>query len=218
MLNFIICDDQEKIRKSVKNVICKLMMPVDAEYKTFEFSSYEKEFINIINQEIGTRIYILDIEMGYKSGIDMAQRIREKDWQSLIIILTAHYELAFEAFKKRLLLLDFISKFDNYEKKLYDSLFLARQIIDSKDHLQFCFNRTAYRIPLSDIIYIAKDETERRTKIKTFYEEYYTLMSLNEISKNLNFSFLRTHRACFVNLNKIKELDYKNKIIIFKKW
>ena len=216
MLNFIVCDDNEMIRVRIIKIISKLMMPMDIEYKTHEFGSYNKEFNQLTNKEIGKKIYILDVEMGDRSGLDVARMIREKDWQSLIIILTAHYELAHDAFKERLMLLDYISKFDDYERKLLEALKLGMKIIYSTSTLNFMFNRVIYKIPFSDILYIAKDESNRKIIIKTFYDEYTSTMTLNEIIRKLDSSFCRTHRACIVNYSNVKAFDYKNNIIIFK--
>jgi two-component system response regulator AgrA len=216
MTNFIICDDEELIRKKISKVISRLMMPLDIEYKTFEFSSYTKEFFHLLNKKVGNKIYILDVEVSNKSGLDVARKIRENDWQSIIIILTAHYELAYDAFKERLMLLDFISKFDNYEKNVYDTLKVALKIYDSKPALCIDFNRVSYRIEYDDILYIVKDEKERKIKIKTYYTEYIITMNLNEVIEKLDSRFCRTHRACIVNKNNIKGIDSKSSKIIFK--
>ena len=109
MLHFIVCDDNVVIREKINKIITKLMLPTDVEYKTIFFSQYDKQFFQTINKKVGKKIYILDIEVGTYSGIDIARKIRERDWESIIIILTAHYELAYDSFKKRLMLLDFIS-------------------------------------------------------------------------------------------------------------
>lgn len=216
MLNFVICDDEPEIRKTILKIISKLMMPVDIEYKTHEFEAYNHEFEKFVNKKIGRRIYILDVEVNKKSGLDMIRNIRDKDWESVIIVLTVHYELAFDALKGRLLLLDYISKLDNYEKKLHESLALGVKIFSSNDTLNFVFNRTAYKILYDDILYIKKDEATRKIVIKTFYGDYISAMTLNEVEKKLNFDFCRTHRACIVNHQNVKSFDYKNKIVVFK--
>jgi DNA-binding LytR/AlgR family response regulator len=41
-------------------------------------------------------------------------------------------------------------------------------------------------------------------------------MALNEIMEKLNPKFCRTHRACIVNKENIKSIDYKTNIITFK--
>lgn len=216
MLNFILCDDEEVIIKKIVKVISKLMMPIETEYKTYEFDNYNKSFEHVSNSNLGNKIYILDIEVNGKSGLDTARKIRDKDWNSVIIILTAHYEMAYEAFKGRLMLLDFISKFDSYEKNILEVLKIALKAAGTKPKLCFEFNYVSYKIDFDDILYIMKDEAERKINIKTYYAQYSTAMTLSEISERLDSRFCRTHRACIVNRDTVKGIDSKNNKIIFK--
>jgi two-component system, LytTR family, response regulator AgrA len=215
MLNFIICDDEEYIRKNVLKIISKLMMPLEAEYKTYEFINYNKDFDSLIRKKIGKKIYILDIEVNNKSGLDVARKIRERDWESIIIILTAHYELAHEAFKSRLMLLSFVSKFDNYEQNICEDLKLAINISNLKSTITFYSNKNLYKIDPADVLYIIKSDLERKIIIKTFYSEFKVTKTLNEIIKDLDGKFIKTHRACIVNTRNIKSIDYRNNIITF---
>lgn len=216
MLNFIICDDNKIIRENVNKVITKLMLPTDIEYKVIEFEKYDKDFAQLIDRKTEKKIYILDVEINCHSGLDVARKIREKDWESIIIILTAHYELAYEAFKNRLLLLDFLSKFDNYEHNLYEALKTALKISHNKKQLSFESKRTSYRIDFDEILYIYKDTENRKTVIKTFSKDYSVALNLNEIETMLPETFIKTHRACVVNSNNIKTVDFKENIIVFK--
>jgi len=200
----------------VSKVITKLMLPTDIEYETLVFSQYDKNFVRLIESKTGQRIYILDVEVNSHSGIDIARKIREKDWTSIIVVLTAHYELAYEAFKNRLMLLDFISKFDNYEKNLYDVLQLSLKILNKEEQLSFKIGQIAYKLDFNDILYITKEEGKRNTTIQTFYQKYSVSSTLTEIGEKLNNDFLKTHRACIVNKKNIKTIDFKEKIIIFK--
>lgn len=215
MLHFVVCDDNAIIRENVNKVITKLMLPTDVEYKTLMFSQYDKNFSQFIDKKVGKKIYILDVEINAYSGLDIARKIREKDWESIIIILTAHYELAYDAFKNRLLLLDFISKFDNYEQNLYDTLKLALKASDVKKQLSIESNRTVYKIDVDDILYIMKDTARRNSIIKTFSKEYSVALTLSDISTMLPENFIQTHRACIINRDNVKNIDFKENNITF---
>ena len=215
MLQFIIFDDNKVIREKVSKVITKLMLPTDIEYQTKEFSQYDKSFSQFIEKKGEKKIYILDIEVNSFSGLDVARKIREKDWESIIIILTAHYELAYDAFKNRLMLLDFISKFDNYEQNLYDVLKLALKASHVKKRFSFKFNRMAYKVDYDDILYIVKDTGKRNTVLKTYSKEYLLSLSLSEIMTMLPDNFIQTHRACIINKDNVKIIDFKENVITF---
>lgn len=215
MINFIICDDEKPITDSVKKIVTNVMFKNNIEYKIHVFHEYNNDFYKIVKSELENKIYILDIEVGKKSGIDIAKLIRKNDWDSTILILTSHYELEFLAYKSKILLFDFISKFDLYDKKMNDTINFCVNNKLNDNKLVIKTNRKIEQINFSSILYITYDNYIRKTKIITKNEEYETNEPLKEISKRLKGNFVSTHRACIVNLNNIKTIDTKNKIITF---
>ena len=122
MVNFIICEDNKYVREMHENIISKIAMPQDFNYTVYSFDKYNIKLKNLIRTQSDIKIYILDLELPNKSGIDIAREIRKIDWNSIIIILTSHDELELKLLKEKLLIFDFISKFDNYENRLIDSI------------------------------------------------------------------------------------------------
>ncbi len=216
MINFIICDDEIAILDIVKSIITKTMFPTSLEYKIHSFNKYDKEFYKTMNSSLPNKIYILDIEVHNKSGLEIAKEIREKDWNSIILMLTAHYELETLAFKSKILLFDFISKFDLYDKKIYESLLTCINKVLEHERLIIKINRVIHRIEYNDILYITYNTYKRKTIIKAKNEEYEVNESLNAIKKRLKREFIVTHRACIVNKNNIKKINTKDKKIVFK--
>lgn len=215
MINFIICDDEKPITDSVKKIVTNVMFKNNIDYKIHVFHEYNNDFYEILKSELENKIYILDIEVGKKSGMDIAKLIRKNDWNSIILILTSHYELEFLAYKSKILLFDFISKFDLYDQKIYDTINFCVNNKLNDNKLVIKTNRKIEQINFSSILYITYDNYIRKTKIITKNEEYETNESLKEISKRLKGNFVSTHRACIVNLNNIKTIDTKNKVITF---
>ena len=151
-----------------------------------------------------------------KSGLDIAREIRKVDWDSIIIILTFHDELELKLYKEKLLILDFISKFDNYDQKLKDAINMVLKRRDNRKSLNFKSNKELHHVKLDNIFYICKDSYSEKVIIKTADNEYLVRDSLANIVSNLNNTFIQTHRACFVNKDKIKSVDFKNNIIYFE--
>jgi len=216
VINFIICDDNEIMNKNIEKIITKIMMPLNDDYKIHNFSDYNNSLKSLIRKKIGNKIYILDVEIPSKSGLDIAREIRMDDWNSIIIFLTAHYELKQAAFKNRLMLLDFISKYDDCEKELTENIKLALKILGTKQVLTFMSNYITYRINLSDIIYIIRDSVDRKTIIRTPYTKYMVNKNICDIKKQLDDHFYQTHRSAIVNKDYIDKIDYKKDIITFK--
>lgn len=149
------------------------------------------------------------------SGIDIARKIRKNDWNSIIIMVTSHAELGYDALKAQIMLLDFISKFDNCEKNVEKILKKAVAKVDDKKVILFQTSGITHRIYLDDILYVTKDTVDRKCIIKTTYNEFAVGKTMNEMIQELGPNFYLSHRSCLVNLGKIKTVNWKDNIIHF---
>lgn len=118
MINFIVCEDNKIILQKNIDIINKTMFKNNMDYRIYQFTNNSKELQNLIKDPIGKKIYILDIELDTDSGIDIARRIRDIDKESVIIISTTYIEYLPFALKNKLMLFDFVSKFEDYEDNL----------------------------------------------------------------------------------------------------
>lgn len=216
MISFAVCDDEKEFRKKVVKTIDKIFMKNSLDYAITEFDSYNKKFENFINQPLTSKIYILDIEMNNSvSGIDIARKIRKNDWNSIIIMVTSHADLGYEALKAQIMLLAFISKYDECEKNLTSVLKKAITKVDNKKVLMFEANGISHRLYLDDILYITKDTVDRKCVIRTTYNEFAVNRTMNQMIEELDSRFYLAHRSCLVNTEKIKKIDWKQNIIYF---
>lgn len=215
MINFIICEDNKHVREIYENLIAKISMPYDFNYEVYSFDKYNVKLKNLISSPCGIKIYILDLELPNISGIEIAREIRKIDWDSLIIISTSHDELELQMLKQKLLIFDFISKFDDYEKRLTDSINLILDKINNKKTISFKSNKELHHIKVDDILYVCKDNLTDKTKLVTSTDEFLLRESLVSVVNKLGEKFYQTHRACYVNIEKITSVDFKNSIIYF---
>lgn len=215
MINVIICDDNEKDRINIEKVVKRFMEKSKMDYKVYLFDDYNKRFFSIVDSNIPFKIYLLDIETPSRSGIDVAREIRRKDVDSVIIFLTAHEELGNIILKNDLMFLSFINKFDNFEKRLDNSLEKSLDLLNKKNTIRFTDRNILYTINVNDILYITKDSFERKTIIKTDYSEFKVNKSLLEIINMLDDRFIQTHRACYINSDRKITIDKNKKVISF---
>ncbi len=215
MINFILCDDNKYVTDLNETIIKKVAMPYDFSYNINSFDKYSVKLKNIINAPLDIKIYILDLELPNKTGIDIAREIRKVDWDSIIIILTSHDELELNVLKQKLLIFDFISKFDNYEKRLSDTIKMVIDKINIKKIISFKCNKELHHVSLDNILYVYKDSTIDKTTIVTERNKYPVNETLLSIVGKLDSRFKQTHRSCYVNINKIESVDFKNSIIYF---
>lgn len=215
MVNIIICDDNDKDRNNVLDIVNNYMIKNKIDYKTHIYNDYNKKFAEIIDSKLPFKIYLLDIETPSASGIDIARKIRQKDVDSVIIFLTVHEELGNIILKNDLMFLSFINKFDNLRQRLNNSLKKAMELIKYKRILKFVDRNIVYTINIGDILYLTKDSYERRTIIKTDYAEFKVNKTLNELVDMLDDRFLQTHRSCYINRDRCSSIDRSNRIILF---
>ena len=215
MINFILCDNEPAITESVKSIITRMMFKNNVGYKIHIFNSYNTSFNIIMNSALENKIYILDIEVGSKSGIEMAKKIREKDWISVILVLSSHQELESMAYKSKILLFDFISKFDLYDKKLENTLLMCVEKRINEDALVIKADRKLQKVNYNDILYVTYDSYSRKSIIVTENGEYHVSEPLKNICSRLKGDFEHTHKSCVVNLKNVKDIDFANKEVIF---
>ena len=215
MVNVIICDDNDKDRKNILEVVNNFMDKNKIEYNTHVYNDYDKKFHEMLESKIPFKIYLLDIETPSGSGIDIARKIRNKDVDSIIIFLTVHEELGNVILKNDLMFLSFINKFDNCKLRLNNSLKKALNLLKYKRIIKFADRNVTYTINIDDILYLTKESYERKTIIKTDYAEFKVNNTLNELVKMLDDRFIQTHRSCYINDDRKVSIDKTKKIIYF---
>ena len=213
MINFVICEDKYIVRKNNELLINEILFKTDFEYKIYSFSKYDESLCEIIKSKIGKKIYILDIELGEKSGIEIAREIRKYDWESIIIMATAHTELFPEVFKNKFMLFDFVSKFDNYRTNMTNTINKVLQIY--KDDIPFTFNirKTNYNVRYEELLYLQYDKSTRRTLVKSINQEYVVSKSMTSLSLELPDYFIKINNHCIINKKNLLSSNNKNELI-----
>lgn len=215
MINIILYDDDIKFLEMLRKTISSILFSFPINYKISCFNKYNKELETIISSELSNKIYILDLEVDSCSGLDLARNIRKKDWSSPIIVLTAHYELELLSYQSKILLLDFISKFDSYEVKLKKSIKIAIDKVLINEGIVIKNKDNIYRVNYKDILYIYFDSSIRKTVFVFCDKEIKTNKTLKAIYEDLGKDFIYSHKACIVNKRNIKSINLNERTIFF---
>ena len=217
MLKFIIYEDNITCLEKAATAVHKAMASYDFEYKIGKYSAYSEKLNQELYDDTTKKIYILDIEVPEVSGLEIASRVREFDWKSVIIFVTSHPECQNDIFYSRLLALDYMSKYSNYDKRLEASIIQAVKILDKSRVLSYKYNYVSYRIDYDDILYIEKIPHNKKSIIYTENgNEIERVGSMLEILSLLDKSFCLSHKSCIVNLDKVQSVDLKENVIILK--
>ena len=215
MINYIIYEDEEEYRKKYISIILKLRGKEQEGYRIIELEKYNEETKRQLDNILGKKIYIFDIEVPGKSGLDLAKEIREEgDWESQIIVVTTHEHLRTTSFTSRLLMLDFVSKYYDCENRLKESLIVAFDILTKYKALTFMTEGEIYQIPYRDILYIEKSIKEIATMMGCNQKEVkqrveYVIKVLN---KQLKDRYKDPEDSKVLTKKKLKKVKKNSKI------
>lgn len=218
MINFVIYEDEKKYREKYISIILKIIGNMKVAYRIVELDKYNKNTISKINSLIGKKIYILDIEVPGKSGLDFAREIRNNgDWKSPMIIITTYEQYKNVAFTSKILMLDFISKFYECENNLRETLKLSIDILSSHKSLNFQYNGELYQIPYEEILFIEKNVDDLYSTIVTKNEKIKIKKMIGTIEEELSSEsiFIRTHRSCIINIENLTSVELRECIMHF---
>lgn len=218
MFNFIIYEDEPRFRDKYFSVVEKFIGNSNLAYEVIEIPRYTKEIEAKIKNLSGNNIFILDIEVPGKSGLDLAREIRHNgDWKSQIIIVTSHEDLKNFDYQSSMLMLAFITKFYNLEKELQKAISIAHKILTTNDAIKFQKGSKVFSVPIDDILFLEKKQEEVFTKIITKDKEYITDKTLVQWEKEIKDPrFVRTHRNYIVNTYNIRKFDFEKEEIGFE--
>jgi two-component system response regulator AgrA len=207
-MRFVLCDDNEifltKLASLIENIFIKLN--IDA-----EISKLIKSPIELFGylEENSIDVLFLDIKLGSTlTGIDVANKIREKNKKIYIVFLTGHFEYSMLAYKVKTF--DYLIKPISYLKleetisRLYEDFFHNEVKLAS-----ICNGK--YLLKEQDILFIEKNKM--KAIIHTDYSKVELYSTLKNIQNSLSSNFIRCHKSYVINSEKISSIDSKNNIL-----
>ncbi len=205
MMNIAIVDDRKEDREELSSVLKAYAAASGEELSIQQFDSAEALLERY--QPFQYTMIFLDIYMDGMTGMQAAERIREKDGDTLLIFLTTSVEHRADALHNH--------AFDYIEKPIDQASIyrimddILRRTTALEESLNFSMNRTDFAICYRDIMAVSasshsvfvydKDGTEYRTRL-----------SFTSISEDLlkDRRFLPIIRGVIVNMDYIQ--DFRN--------
>lgn len=217
MIEIIIVEDDESAQKKIKEVVKKVFFKTNLDFNIRLFKKHCKELQNIINDNSIQKLFLLDIELNSSlSGINIANKIREDDWESEIIFLTNHDNMFEQVYRSIYKVFDFIEKYHNFENRLTKDL--NKIVGKSYDNKMFRFSNKKVIIQLyyKDITYITRDTSERKIIINTTNNKFLLPISIKECLEKLDSRFCLVHRACILNKDRVSKYNWHDKFFVLE--
>lgn len=211
-MKVVIIEDIIETQKNISKNIDQVLIENNLDIKVLCFNKYSRDLKRVIyDNEI--KIYILDVNLGInsnKSGYDIAREIRElaHDWYSIIIICSA-YNQKEDFISARLSILTYLSKQDNFNNNLRETINLAIKIINEQNGISI---NNKHQLYYKEILYALKEKYSKYCVIKTLNDEVRVRKNIYELEKELHLKKYKRHLlANEKNIVKVNEDE-----IIFK--
>ncbi len=203
MINIGVCDDDKNFLDFIESRIIEILQDEKENIRIHKFKN-GRDFLKAYKKEDKPfDLIFLDIYMPQIDGLEVAEIIRKKDEESLLIFLTSMEEEVYKAFKYNTF--RFIRK-SHMDEELEEALISAMEELAVEKHI---FKTSQGQVVLStnEILYF--EFMERVVHIVTFDNKYRTNIRRFKDIENIFLpkGFVGIHRSCIVNQNYIKAIE-----------
>ena len=204
MIQIAICDDEENMVNSHKIIVGECLRQQGCIGEITTYTSSENLLCDISEDSFHYDLFLLDIEMPGKTGMEIAKEIKPFLPNAKVIFITSHIEFAIDAFE--LFIFRYVPKND-IEKRLSAAVTDAIKLISIEEGKTYTIqtNSRLERIPYKDIIYMVKDGknveliTESgSTKVRKTLSQVYEELAAEE--------FIFIDRGCIVNMIHVMQV------------
>lgn len=202
MITLGICDDEPKMRKTLKATLETKLQLLGEQYQILEYDSGETLLAGCRTD--GLDILFLDIEMNGVNGMETARALRRMEADTILIFVTAYPDYVFQGYEVHAF--HYILK-PYKEQKILEVLEQALSQIKNMEEQFYTVEQKSgiLRVPLKSIIAFCSDR--RKISILTEDEKLEFYGKLNDVEAGLPDYFIRIHNRYLANLNYITALD-----------
>lgn len=201
-IKIAILDDDKKDLKTVRDYFDSTSNDLIT-YECHEYEKVNETFYNSYD------LYVIDIELDGTNGFDVAEDLKRKCPNAVLIIHSKRNDLVFESFKFGVF---FFVRKDHFE---IDMKFCQKRL---KEHFinikkSYFSKQNTLNIPLKDIMYIEKIDHNIEIHLRNgkIIREKNTI---KQISNEISYSnIIQCHQSFLVNLSYVNKIDENDFII-----
>lgn len=198
-----VCDDDEKERKILAAYLLKAVKKYNLSYRVVTFKSGE-ELLDFIEKGKSCPINFLDIFMHGVNGVELAEKILQKNQNAAVVFTTTSPDFMAEGFQ--LGVVHYLVKpimYHHIETALNRCL---RYVGKAERYIELSVDREIRKILFSRIVYV--EFQNRYCLIHTEDGVLKSYLRLSDLEKKLTDPrFLRCHRSFLVNLDYVSSMS-----------
>lgn len=202
MLQIVICDDEQKLRNALQNVVTKELQLRGIDYKITGFDCGESLITKL--GETDFDIIFLDIEMKKLNGVETAKQIRLHNQRAVIIFVTSYPDYVFQGYEVKAL--NYVLK-PYKEDKIIELLYAALKDLNTSIEQYYSIEQKSgvIKLPLSSVYYFYSDKRSVIAVSESSEISFYG--KLNEVELELPDFFVRIHNRFLVNINHVTAVN-----------
>ena len=208
MIRIAVCDDELCFVEQIKSILSKEAKKLPWPMKP-DFYTSSGQLLYDVEEGACFDLLFLDIEMPETDGMDLAEALKRRLPQALVIFVTSHTKYAVKAFELSVFRYIPKSQMDIYlPLALRDACALLQQHTTSSYVIES--TRKVRKIRMDDILYIYKDR--KYSMLVAADKEIPVRKSLGQMFRELTGSghdacFLMVERGYIVNLFHVEKLE-----------
>jgi two-component system response regulator AgrA len=222
-MNIIVCEDSEKQRIDIVKHIDNIIRENYLNMKVYLSTENPYDVIKSIKDTPELSVYILDVDLKCNiNGIELADKIRDKDPYSFIIFITSHSEMTHLTFKYKVEAFDYIIKNSREElhRGISDALLKINMRLGNSSLSDSFFTiedgRSITKIDFRDILFFETTSIKSKIKVNCFNRSKEFYSKLKDIEQSLDERFIKCHKSFIVNIDNIQSINKKEKLIYMR--
>jgi len=224
MLHVFICEDNDVHRTKLETVINRHLLLNDFDMRLALSTSNPTDLLDHINTNTDiSGLYFLDVDLQTDiNGIELAVAIRKIDISATIVFITTLSEMTHLVFKHKIEAMDYIPKdvpATEAEKRISECIQVAYQrFLDGKHsnikHFTIKIGDQVLNTPHHDILYFESSVNQRHKLLLHTTDSILEFRGhINDVAK-LGSPFVMCHQSYVINLDKIRQIDKINRLLV----
>ena len=213
MIDVFICEGKEKERKKIKNGCTEYYINNNYDSEIYSCADGD-ELINLVNEYELAAIYFLDCD---EISDLMLERLQLSAKGSYLILMAEDMKKILDTISPGLRPSGYLLLPANRDEVCN----LIRDICEVYEHItgesacfRFKIKSRIYSVDISNIDYF--EASNKKMILRTVNQEYEYYDNFENVKAFLPDYFIRTHKSFLVNMNNVKNIDFKEMWISFK--